>query len=180
MADNYKPNEKHSHLEYIKTDSIYSLPIKRPEPKYKSAVIWIYIQNCFLTLHTNSYKAININTSNYNKIEFKLNEEKSFIIYKLNNINNTTINNVDNKIYIYFEKNSSNSLQVDIYKNYSDINIDEFGKTVRNSYISPKLDDRDFIELNNFDEDIFIVVSNFLKNEEIKNNSLQIVRTDLL
>ena len=179
LADNYKPNEKHSYLEYIKTDSIYSLPIKRPEPKYKSAVTWIYIKNCFLTLKANSYKAININTSSYNKIEFKLNEEKSFIIYKLNNINNTTINNADNKIYFYFEKNSSNSLQVDIYKNYSDINIDEFGKTVRNSYISPKLDDRDFIELNNFNEDIFIVVSNFLKNEEIKNNSLQIVRTDV-
>lgn len=181
IIDNYKPNEKYSYLEYIETDSIYSLPIKRSERKFKSAVttLWMNGDNCSLTLQTNFYKVININTSNFSKIEFKLNEEKSFIIYKLNNINNTTINNVDNKLYIYFEKNSSNSLQIDIYKNYSDINIDEFGKIVRNSYIQPKLDDRDFIELNNFNENIFIVVSNFLKNEEIKNNSLQIVRTDV-
>lgn len=136
------------------------------------------VNNCSLTLQTNFYKAININTSNFSKIEFILNEEKSFIIYKLNIINNNTINNVDNKLYIYFEKNSSNSLQVDIYKNYSDIDIDEFGKTIRNSYIQPKLDDRDFIELDNFNENIFMVISNFVKNEEIKNNSLQIVRSD--
>ena len=40
------------------------------------------------------------------------------------------------------------------------------------------MDDRDFIELDYINENIFIVVSNFLKNEEIKNNSFQIVRTD--
>jgi len=178
LKNNYTPNEKHSYLEYMKTDSIYSLPIKRPEQKYKSAVTCVPVNNCSLTLQTNFYKAININTSNFNKIEFILNEEKSFIIYKLNIINNNTINNADNKFYIYFEKNSSNSLQVDIYKNYSDIDIDEFGKTIRNSYIQPKLDDRDFIELDNFNENIFMVISNFLKNEEIKNNSLKIVRSD--
>ena len=34
----------------------------------------------------------------------------------------------------------------------------------------PKLDDRDFIELDYFNDNIFIVLSNFLTNEEIKNN----------
>ena len=174
LSTGFKPYEKQYTRDFIKYYSIYNITIKRPEPKYKSVVIKINIQ-CFLTLKLDIFKIINIHTKD--KIEFKLNEEKSFEIYELNQTNNDYINNVENKFYIYFEQNSLKSLQVDIYKNYSDISIDEFGKKITNSYFRSNLEESDFVELDNLNGHIFIVLSNFLKNEDTIHNTFRILRS---
>ena len=161
----------------IESEETYNIVIKRPESTYKSVVINITTNNT-LELKVNYYKKLNIKT--YRKTLFKLNDEKNYIIYEYDKNDDSIYNHMGNKLYIYFEGNSSNSLQVDIYRNYSDINIDEFNKKVIKSDVNLKMENRNFVELDDFNEKNFIIVSDFLKDNDSNNNdynSIQVVRT---
>ena len=156
----------------------YEAQINITQYYYLSIILKVQIKNT-ANFSVYFYNKTTINL--FEKMEFKLNENNRYIIYEYTN-NAFLLPNKDtknaNKVSIYFNEKSSDLFQVDIFKNFSDINIDENKGKVKDSILSPKLEESGFIELENINyEKIYIVISNFL-NKNSYDNSIQIIKSD--
>ena len=151
---------------------------------YKSIIFPIKL-NTSAIFHLSPLPRTIINS--YDKINFELKADNFFILYEVN-INkdliedNKLIENNNNKfLYFYFNKNSTNPINVSIYTNYSDININQFNKEIKNFFVNIESKDTNYFELKNIYEKLFIVVSDVpAKNSKrvTNENYIQIIKSD--
>ena len=175
------PDSKASQEKYIPKliRNNYEIYIDKAEYYHQSILIKVNIAS-FSKFNVCFYSKAKINT--FEKKEFQLKEDNKYIIfeYYYNSLlffNKFLGNKNQSKLYIYFNENNSDLIQVDIFKSFSDVNIDEVKGEVKDSFISLKLENRNFIELENINDKICIVISNFLNNNFNK-NSIQIIKND--
>ena len=170
-------NNNYNYYSLIKKDNYYEVKIYRYSNYFKSILVNINIDK-HAEIHVKLFKSTLINS--YDKIYFTLYNFTNYIIYEYNKqilaLSNEKLD-FSEMIFIYLESNCSGTLQIDIYKNYSNVYIDPFNGEIKNSFFSEKFRDKNHIELEDLGDIFYIVISNFdNKFNNSTAHSIQLVR----
>ena len=153
----------------IKNGNYYDIHIYNYNEYFKSIILFVEL-DAFTEIYVNFFKSSLLKL--YEENQFMLDSRKSYVVFEYNKKSLELSNNNDNAndmeksgmFFIYFESNYSSLLKIDIYKNYSDIYIDEFKGEVKDSFYSIELGKNNHLELDNLSDKFYIVVSHFKYN----------------
>ena len=177
----FKENNNISEIDIDKCDKYYNDIKILDENNYEinstrywefNSVIFVINLDKPAEFNVKFFKKIIINS--YSKEEFELNYDTNYKVYEYNKQSFSLLKNTNEKngkIYIYFDEDKLSPFQINIYKNYSDININPIEHNVTNSFIIINLKDKNIIELDDIYEKLFIVVSNYINKNHRKNSN---------